>query len=70
MKTTIKVKINGNETEMPENSTIAQTLDILNIKGNMLVVEKNTSIVDKGDFGSTRVKEGDSLEIVGFFGGG
>lgn len=66
----MKVIINGNETDIPENSTITDVLEIMNIKSTMLVVEKNLNIVDKIDYDTTTIQEGDSLEIVGFFGGG
>ncbi|OGI00263.1 MAG: thiamine biosynthesis protein ThiS [Candidatus Melainabacteria bacterium GWF2_37_15] len=66
----MKVIINGIETEIPENSTIKQVLNLVNIKSNMLVVEKNLCIIDKKDYESHLLKDGDSLEIVGFFGGG
>ncbi len=66
----MKIKINGKETEIRENSTISSVLKELDIKSNMLVVEKNLNIVNKSDYGSSLLFEGDSLEIVGFFGGG
>lgn len=66
----MKVKINGQEKEIPENTTVKGVLGLMEIKSNMLVVEKNLSIVDKSDYESDVLKEGDSLEIVGFFGGG
>lgn len=66
----MKVIINGNETEIPENSTISKVLEIMDIKSKMMVVEKNLKIVDKSDYETEVVSEGDSLEIVGFFGGG
>lgn len=66
----MKVKVNGAETDIPENSTIKDVLDLLKIKSSMMVVEKNLRIVEKKDYESCILKEGDSLEIVGFFGGG
>lgn len=66
----MKVIINGKETEIAENSTVKQVLETMEIKSNMLVVEKNLNIVDKKDYESCLLNEGDSLEIVGFFGGG
>lgn len=66
----MKVKINGVETELPENSTVKDVLSIINIKSGMFVVEKNLEIIDKKDYGTCVINESDSLEIVGFFGGG
>jgi len=66
----MKVIINGKETEIPENSTVGSVLAALEIKSSMLVVEKNLSIVDRENYALSALAEGDSLEIVGFFGGG
>ena len=66
----IKIKINGQEKELPDNTTIKEILNLMKIKNNMLVVEKNIEIIDKKDYESICVKEGDNIEIAGFFGGG
>lgn len=66
----INVKINGNDIELKESSTVAQMLQERNVTGTMFVVEKNLEIVPKEKYSETRVKSNDSFEIVGFFGGG
>lgn len=66
----IKIKINGQQTEIPSQSSIQDILDIMQIKSNMMVVEKNMQIVDKKEYGRVDVVDGDEIEIVGFFGGG
>lgn len=66
----ITVTVNGEKKEFHEGATIREMLDLLEIKSKMLVVEKNTEIVDKNNYQATFLKEGDNYEIVGFFGGG
>jgi sulfur carrier protein len=66
----IKIKVNGEEKELNSGTTIQQLLEEMNIKNNMIVVEKNLEIFPKDQFASYEIKDGDSLEIVGFFGGG
>ena len=66
----MKIKINGSEADIPENSTISHVLELVNIKSTMLVVERNLEIVEKKDYEKIILLEGDSLEVVGFFGGG
>ncbi len=66
----ITITVNGRETEVSDGLTIRDLLDSMKMKSKMLVVEQNIKIIDKKDYGSTKVQEGDSFEIVGFFGGG
>lgn len=65
----ILVKINGKDVEIDENSSVQGLLEQRNVVG-MFVVEKNLEIIPKENYGQVPVKENDSFEIVGFFGGG
>lgn len=69
-KVKIKVKINGKDIELENSSTVAEMLNERKVTGTMFVVEKNLEIVQKENYSTSHVKEGDSFEIVGFFGGG
>ena len=66
----IRIKINGNDIELENSSTVAEMLEERNVTGTMFVVERNLAIVSKENYLTTEVKENDSFEIVGFFGGG
>lgn len=66
----MKIKINGAEHYIQENSTVQDVLNIVNIKSGMFVVERNLVIIDKKDYETCLLNDGDVLEIVGFFGGG
>lgn len=66
----ITITVNGNKVEIEENSTISDFIKERNVTGNMFAVEKNLEIINKDRYDSEIIKEGDSLEIVGFFGGG
>jgi len=59
----VKIKVNGETKELNEPVSIAGLLEIL-------AVELNREIVRKSDYETTVLKEGDSLEIVRFAGGG
>ncbi|SHK00470.1 sulfur carrier protein [Anaerobranca californiensis DSM 14826] len=50
--------------------TIDQLLKNLNLKEDVVVVEVNHEIVDKRQFSSKIINEGDKVEIVSFVGGG
>jgi thiamine biosynthesis protein ThiS len=66
----IKIKLNGQERQVDQGTTVQNLLDELNIKSSMLVVEKNLEILPKEKYISCEILENDNLEIVGFFGGG
>lgn len=65
----INVKINGNNVELQNSSTVAEMLQERNVTGTMFVVEKNLQILPKDKY-DVELEENDSFEIVGFFGGG
>jgi len=66
----VKIKVNGETKELNEPVSIAGLLEILAIEKKMIAVELNREIVRKSDYETTVLKEGDSLEIVRFAGGG
>lgn len=66
----IKVRINGKEIEVDEDSTVQGLIEQRQITGTMFVIEKNLQIVPKDKYNEIVIKENDNLEIVGFFGGG
>ena len=66
----MNVVINGIPRELPENSTVAQLLQELDLEGKPTAVEVNRKVVPKKELGQTRLQEGDKIEIVSFVGGG
>jgi sulfur carrier protein len=68
----MKLKINGEVNEFDnELKTISDLLTELEIKRpERVAVEINKEIIMQSDFGSTAVKDDDSIEIVSFVGGG
>ncbi|HNW25578.1 MAG TPA: sulfur carrier protein ThiS [Candidatus Gastranaerophilaceae bacterium] len=68
--TEINLKINGKDIVLKNSSTIEELIKERQVSGNMFVVEQNLTIVPKEIYSTTPIKENDSIEIVGFFGGG
>jgi sulfur carrier protein len=66
----VKIRINGEEKEISGGLTIARLLEELNIRPGRVVVELNRDILSREAHDSTLLKEGDTLEIVHFVGGG
>jgi sulfur carrier protein len=66
----MNIRINGEEKEIKQGLSIAALLDELQIRPGRVVVELNRNIIAREALGSTALKDGDSLEIVHFVGGG
>ena len=64
------ITVNGQKKEVPEGLTIVSLLQFLKIQPERVAVELNLDIVKKDRYGTTPVKEGDSVEIVSFMAGG
>lgn len=65
----MKLLINGN-IEAGEFSTVANLLSSRDLDPRQVLVELNGSILPKGDYDRTLLKEGDVLELVHFVAGG
>ena len=63
------VKVNGIELELA-GKTIEQYLATTNYDIKRIAVERNGDIVPKAQYGETVLRDGDSLEVVSFVGGG
>lgn len=61
---------NGKQVEVEEGTLLSGLLETLGMPGERVAVERNREIVPRGDFASTALEDGDSLEIVQFVGGG
>lgn len=66
----MKITVNGKEVELKNSKTISDFIIERNVTGKMYVIEKNLEIIQKEDYSKTELKEGDSIELVGFVGGG
>jgi thiamine biosynthesis protein ThiS len=66
----LRVKVNGEELELPGGASLVSLLERLNVSSPRVAVERNREIVPKSDYASTVLSEGDELEIVELVGGG
>ncbi len=67
---TIEIVVNGKNVHVPEQSTIHDFLASKRMTGAMAIVERNGEIVPRGDYATTRVAPGDTIEVVHAVGGG
>ena len=63
------VKINGEELNIA-GKTVAEYLATTIYDSKRIAVECNGDIVPKAQYGETVLKDGDSVEVVSFVGGG
>ena len=62
--------INGKNESLERNMTLAELLEQLGYRQNLLAVELNGQIVKRAEYVSTMLTDSDKLEIVSFVGGG
>jgi len=62
--------INGQARDVSDSLNVAQLLDELQLDPQRVAVEHNRAIVAREEFGSRKLHNGDTLEIVQFVGGG
>ena len=65
----IMIKVNGDLVDAA-GKTVAEYLATTKFDLKRIAVEKNDEIVPKARYADTILKEGDSLEVVSFVGGG
>ncbi len=66
----MKITLNGDPYELSGPVTIAELLAQLDIDSRRVAVEHNFVVLKRATFDTTRVDEGDQVEIVNFVGGG
>ena len=67
----MKVRVNGEIKEIDGSvKNISQLLKFLGVDERFVAVELNREVVYKEDFAHTVLKDGDTVEIVSFVGGG
>ncbi|MBL8531468.1 MAG: sulfur carrier protein ThiS [Hyphomonadaceae bacterium] len=66
----MRLTVNGETREAPDQATLADLLALLGIEGRRVAVEHNREIAPRSMWGQTRLAEGDQVEIVQFVGGG
>ena len=67
---TLEIVLNGATRKVAQNTTVTLLLQELGINPERMAVEINLYIIDRVDFKTTFLKEGDKVEIIAFVGGG
>ncbi len=64
------IRLNGEPFELAAPITVTDLLAQLQIDARRVAVELNLVVLKKAAFDTTRIAEGDEVEIVNFVGGG
>lgn len=66
----IRVKLNGEEEELPGEMTVAELLKERRVRQEYVTVEINEEIIEKDKYSTTALNEGDEVEFIYYMGGG
>lgn len=66
----ITITVNGEPREVPEGTTVAGLLELLQITRGMFAVSRNREILHREQYASAALAEGDVIEVVRMVGGG
>lgn len=65
----MQVKINGKSEEV-QGPTVLDLLKAKSIDPHMVAVELNSTMVERDQLGTVKIKDGDALEFLFYMGGG
>jgi sulfur carrier protein len=68
--TEINVRLNGKDRRVQGGHTVFSLLESLELLPSLVVVELNREILERDRYGDTPIREGDTIELVHFVGGG
>lgn len=66
----MKLIINGDTKEFPQNATLKMVIEELNLDGKVMAAAVNMEIVKQNKWDSCVLKDMDKLELLDFVGGG
>ena len=66
----MKIVVNGKEQKYNTPLTVTALLQGLNLRTEQVAVEVNLKILDRSNFPTWNLQEGDTVEILSFIGGG
>ena len=66
----IRIRLNGSEREIAPGHSVRDLLESLDLRPELVVVERNREILLRERYSDVIVADGDVLEVVHFVGGG
>lgn len=65
----MRIRINGKD-EDTDAVSVLDVLKVRNIEPRMVAVEVNSKMIERDDYVTTQLKDGDEVEFLYFMGGG
>jgi thiamine biosynthesis protein ThiS len=66
----LKLTVNGEARDVPPGHSVLDLLAEIGLAARKVAVERNLEIVPRSQYATTRLTDGDAIEIVHFIGGG
>ena len=66
----MNIKVNGDELDLSNGTTVRGLIEHLGLDRGPVAVERNGAVVPRAKHEVTAIAEGDAIEIVHFVGGG
>ncbi|NND28674.1 MAG: sulfur carrier protein ThiS [Myxococcales bacterium] len=66
----MRLMVNGEQRQVEPTTTVKQLLSSLGLEDTLVAVERNEEVVPRALHESTRLSDGDRVEVVQFVGGG
>jgi len=70
IKQTITIRLNGDPHVIEGDVRLTTLIAALKMKPTRIAVELNREVVQKADYASVTLRDGDELELINFVGGG
>jgi len=70
MSEMLQVRLNGKDRQVEEGHTVRSLLESLELHPSLVVVELNREILERQAYADVAVRDGDTIELVHFVGGG
>lgn len=70
LSSTMQIIVNGESQERYHPLTVTSLLESLDLRSERVAVEVNLKILDRSEFETWNLEEGDKIEILSFIGGG
>lgn len=64
------VRVNGEDYQLPEALTVGELIERIGLADQRIALEVNLEIVPRSEYATTKLHEGDRVEIVRAIGGG
>ncbi|HOZ47698.1 MAG TPA: sulfur carrier protein ThiS [Candidatus Hydrogenedentes bacterium] len=66
----MEIVVNGQIIEVEDGITVADVIEAFSLSAKGTVVQRNGEMVERAEYGTVVIEQGDELELVRFVGGG